>query len=333
MINKLFEKSILFFGICILHIIYILSMAYAGTIFYEDNQMKYITDNGIIASNSWIWLDPNNDSIAECYHFGKNGKLSINYESPFNQETNEEGQLIENGVVIKKMLSSGKIIKSPFEGNVDSLVIDTVDYDNGKKKKYAYVPIKNEKNGVIIKMVEIDDTFIGPVVIPDSGIIYTTGKSIDSNESVLTDGTVVKEPVVAGKNIKSFIVSSKKCNLDVDEAYIYGGIKWKNVIELRGNGSSIKINLKKNNYIYFEVANEMHYEDEKDILIYLDMYVDGKLFDSIEDFVDGEPLKYDEYFYDDEKTVELKLRVEGDYTNRRVYIRNGRLRKLKLDED
>lgn len=43
----------------------------------------YSNDYGEIAKDTWVWIDTNKDSIAECYRFDQNGHLSINYKDKY----------------------------------------------------------------------------------------------------------------------------------------------------------------------------------------------------------------------------------------------------------
>lgn len=118
----------------------------AGEMVNIDGSEKYrIEDDGTIARNIWVWIDDNSDSIAECYRFDENGNLAINYKDRYGKETNEKGQLIEDGIVVKKYLSSGLIVNrnSTPANEVSGNEIDTIDPNQivvkdkwtGKEKK------------------------------------------------------------------------------------------------------------------------------------------------------------------------------------------------------
>ncbi len=94
----------------------------------------------------------------------------------------------------------------------------------------------------------------------------------------------------------------------------------------------VKFTLNGNNYIRFEVAHNNHSKEEKDTDITLDMYVDGKLHDSFDEFVDGEPQVVEEYL-ESVKTVELKVNIKSGSIGRTIYIRNGRLKKVRIKDE
>ena len=118
------------------------------------------------------------------------------------------------------------------------------------------------------------------------------------------------------------------CNISVKEAYIYGGDKWEDVLMLNGNGASVKFLIENNNYIRFEVADD---SNKNDVEISLDMFIDGKLIGSFDEFVKSKPQVVEEYL-ENAKIVELKLNILSRYKSRKVYIRNGRFKKIK-DKD
>ena len=335
------KKSIRIF----LHIVICISItaniSFAGDLLEIDGTMMYANDYGEIAKDTWVWIDTDKDSIAECYRFDSEGHIASNYKDKYGKATNEKGQLIENGEVIRKMLSTGKIIKNsdvPESGIAKST--GSVINPKPKYEKDKWTNIEKE-----IKVYEtnaIDETIDGKVIyaksdkdeidilngdMAESGTIYANGKA-----SELSDGVKENRNIVAGKDFRRFISSKKKCTEKLSSAYIYGGAYWEDVLALSGNGASVKFTLNGNNYIRFEVAHNNHGEEEKDTNITLDMYVDGKLYDSFDEFVDGEPQVVEEYL-EKAKTVELKVHIESGSIGRTVYIRNGRLKKVKIKDE
>ena len=108
-LGMIFDKKAVFIHIIIFSFV-IVNVSFAGRLLTVDGVTAYHTDEGEVAKNTWVWVDDNGDSIAECYRFDKDGHLAINYKDRYGKETNNEGQLIENGEVIKKMLSNGEIL-------------------------------------------------------------------------------------------------------------------------------------------------------------------------------------------------------------------------------
>lgn len=54
---------------------------------------------GMYPSNEWVWLDGNDDGIAECYCFDWEGYLYMNGWTPDGYYVNSDGAWTVNGVV------------------------------------------------------------------------------------------------------------------------------------------------------------------------------------------------------------------------------------------
>ena len=335
------EKIIKKVNFIVVAIIISINVSFAGTLIDVAGTIMYANDYGEIAKDTWVWIDTDKDSIAECYRFDVNGHFAPNYKDKYGKTTNDKGQLIENGEVIRKMLSNGEILNSkeaPGKG-----IIEFIGNIINPKPKYEKDKWSNkEKEIKVYETNAIDETIDGKVIYAkrdkdeidilngesaESGTVYANGKA-----SELRDGVQENKDIVAGKDFRRFISSKNKCTEKLSSAYIYGGAYWKDVLALSGNGASVKFTLNGNNYIRFEVAHNNHGEEEKDTNITLDMYVDGKLYDSFDEFVDGEPQVVEDNL-EKAKTVELKVHIESGSIGRTVYIRNGRLKKVKIKDE
>ena len=324
----------------ILSIFLVTIINYAGNLIEIDGFTMYSNDYGEIVKDTWVWIDTNRNSIAECYRFDVNGHLAINYKDRYGKETNDKGQLIENGEVIKKMLSNGEILKrheSPANGILEligNIINHKPKYEKDKWTKETYEINVYETNGieetidgkVLYAKSDDEEIDILNVEVAESGVIYSSGKA-----SVISDGVSENRDIVAGKDFRKYITSKNKCDEKVTETYIYGGSRWNDVLVLNGNGASVKFKLDKENFIRFEVAHQTHGEETRDTDITLDMFVDGKLIDSFDEFVDSEPQVVEEYL-EDAKTVELKVNIKSGSFGRKVYIRNGRFKKVKIKD-
>ena len=335
---SIYRKDISIFLYIVIWIIITINITFAGTLSDADGITVYLNDYGEIAKDTWVWIDTDKDSIAECYRFDKYGQIAKNYVDKYGRTSNEKGQLIENGEVIKKMLSNGEILnkrETPanyilgFLGNIinpkDKYSKDEL---TGKEmKEYETNSIRDIIDGQIIyskNAGDVVDILNGETA--ENGIIYANGKA-----SEISDGVEDNREIVAGKDLRRFISAKNKCIEKVSSVYVYGGIYWTDAIALNGNEASIKLTLDENNYIYFEVAHSNHSKEEKDIDITLDMYVDGKLYDSFDEFVDAKPQIVEDYF-ENAKTIELRVSIGSGAKSRSVYIRNGRLKKTKIKD-
>ena len=314
-------------------------LSFAGTIENVDGVVKYKLEDGEYAKATWVWIDDNSDSIAECYRFDENGNIAVYYKDRYGKETNEKGQLIEDGVVVKKYLSSGLIVgkNSTPANDVSGNEIETIDPNlivvkdkwTGKEKMvtvHETNSILETIDGEVINNRAREEIDILNGETAENGIIY-----VGERPSKIEDNVKTENEIIPGKDLRRYIKSKTKCKEKEIEAYIYGGKRWTDVIVLSGDGASLKIDLKDNNYIYFEVAHQNHREDAESAEMKLDMYVDGKWYSSYDEFVDGEPEIVEEVI-EDGKEIELRIVIESGAKGRKVYLRNGRLKKIKVKE-
>ena len=322
--------------ILILFILFIVSFVYAGNLVEVDGLIMYKTTSGEYAKNCWVWLDTNGDSVKECYRFDENGHIAKNYKGHDSRMTNDKGQLVENGFVMHK-LASGVIKKGDGTPYVEAKVSTGSIINNTGSKVLDSLPFVVEgRNGDTILTKRLKDEVVIPIdenISTISSIIYSNGGSgaistINSDVNAKTN-----KKIVAGKNIKNFITSKNNAKTDVEKVIIFGNEIWEDVIELRGNNSSIKVNIKNFNYMYFEVAEENHAVDnENDEFVSLDIYIDGELYETLEEFNEGEP-QIEEIEELDGKVLELNVKIEGKNKYRKVYIRNGRLKKIREKDE
>ena len=308
----------------------------AGTIENVDGTIKYKTSSGKFATDTWVWLDLNGDSVKECYRFNEDGHIAINYVGNDGRRTNDKGQLIENGFVMKK-LASGIVMKGDGTPYVDAIVSTGSVINNTGSRVLDNLPFEVVgRNGDLILTTSLKENTVVPIdknVSTGSNIIYSNGGSgaistINSDRSIKSNNHIV-----AGKDIKRYITAKNNAKVDVEKVIIFGNDIWEDVIELRGNNSSIKINTKNFNYMSLEIAEENHVVDkENDELLELLVYADGELIESLDEFVESEP-QVEEIEELDAKTVELKVKITGKNKNRRVYIRNGRLKKIREKDE
>lgn len=71
----------------------------------RPNAWWYDNGDGTYPTNQWMWIDGNNDGIAECYYFDNAGWAITQAESPDHYVTNELGQWTLAGVVQTRTVS------------------------------------------------------------------------------------------------------------------------------------------------------------------------------------------------------------------------------------
>ncbi len=80
-----------------------MSIAMAGTAFagwqQDGARWRWQQEDGSYFTNTWQWLDGNQDGIAECYYFGADGYMLANTTTPDGYQVNAEGAWTVNGIV------------------------------------------------------------------------------------------------------------------------------------------------------------------------------------------------------------------------------------------
>ncbi len=111
--------------------------AFAGS-WQSDANGWWLNDDGSYPANAWMWLDGNNDGIAECYYFNDNGYILSNTTTPDGKIVDAEGKWIDNGVVqmqqvaIPSDTAGHKIANVTYTANsiTDALAIQDWIYDS-----------------------------------------------------------------------------------------------------------------------------------------------------------------------------------------------------------
>ena len=329
-------KNILVVGV--LFVMLLNQIAYSGTIENVNGFVMYKTNSGGYAKSVWVWLDINGDSVKECYRFDEDGHIALNYIGNDGRATNEMGQLVENGFVMRK-LASGLVLKGDGTPYVNAKVSTRSVINNTGSRVLDDLRFEvAERNNDVILTTKLKEEVVIPIdksVSTGSNIIYSNGGS-GSISTINSDGSKSsnsRNRIVAGKDIKNYITAKHNVKVDVEKAIIFGNEVWEDVIELTGNSSSIKINTKNFNYMYLEIAEENHVIDkEHDDLTTLEVYLDGELYETLDEFEESEP-QVEEIEELGAKVVELKVRITGKNKSRRVYIRNGRLKKIREKDE
>ena len=321
----------------------IFEVTIAGHLITVDGVTAYHTDDGTVAKNIWVWIDDNSDGIEELYRFNELGMLATNYTHYDGKMTNDKGQLLEKGVVVRRMVGTGKVITNE-DIDYGPKIKETEEYLYGnilipksisKKLRQKIDDTWHLGSETLANDETIDGEIIDKVtgvykplsdVVPESGVIYSIGS--EEKVAISEEGKIIP-----GKNAVNFISSSNKFEKEAKDVIIFNGDTWENPMEMKGNRSSVKFLLNKYNYMYFEISNENHTNEtyRRPLDAALSIYSDGVLLEEIDDFYDGEP-QVVELDLDGKKTLELKLTIKNGNLSERVYINNARFRKIK-DED
>ena len=73
--------------------------AMAGVWKQDNVGWWYDNGNGTYPSNSWQWIDGDNNGTAECYYFDRTGYMLANTTTPDGYKVNALGAWVENGTV------------------------------------------------------------------------------------------------------------------------------------------------------------------------------------------------------------------------------------------
>ncbi len=65
----------------------------------RPNAWWYDNGDGTYPVSQWMWIDGNNDGVAECYYFDNAGWMIASQESPDHWVTNSDGAWTLGGVV------------------------------------------------------------------------------------------------------------------------------------------------------------------------------------------------------------------------------------------
>lgn len=351
--------SILIVALLINHI------AFAGSFFETDVGMKYMYDDGSIATG-WRWIDTNGDGICECYRFNENGVLAT--ESVIKGKSiNERGQWVVDGVVQQVFKSSGRPL---YETNRAFAAKDTnkyIEFGTGSEITTKRInATKKDMKSLLEADANKDEearlrSLVGPKAEfekPKEG--YLLGKNVKnlnrkkpvatrSTWYLIDDATKedeiiylsASESIVAGKDMREFVTASNKYTKVANNVKIWGGKVWNDVFVLQGNGAYAKFTTTeskkkskfKANYFTVEVAHQTHGESTADTYCAIELYLNGNLVSAYDSFCDDEPEIIEEWLDDGESNIELRAIVTGDAPGRKIYLRNARFRQLRERND
>ena len=85
-------------------------------------------EDGSYAKDQWLWLDGNQDGIAECYYFDENGYMLSDAVAPDGSQVDKDGAWIIDGVKQAKVLDTASGLASSDEASLgagDEISADT----------------------------------------------------------------------------------------------------------------------------------------------------------------------------------------------------------------
>ena len=337
---------------------------YAGSWQLDANGYYYLDDFGNRVLKQWRWIDDDGNGIAECYRFNEFGYIVTNHTFPGGLKVNGMGQLYDDQGIVYVFYQSKKRFYPNMDGGVK---VELPKPKNISTRSEATPSNLNPENIIdstnkkLVKGASDDNTInlVGPKgqapkkasesapslrIISKGTNLLKKMKTVPTakyeNKGFIDTIAMADEKdieamggIQPGKNLSNFVNVSTKFTKEVASTKIFGGSTWKHCMLLSGNEAYVKFDVKGFNYLTVEVAEQSHVvSDDNETYTYIEVFEDGESIAVYDGFNDSDPEIIELYFDEKEtKTIAFKLFVSGTYTTRKVYMRNGRLRKIKDD--
>ncbi len=184
---------------------------YAGEWKKDNIGWWYENDNGSYPTNSWQWIDGNNDGIAESYYFDGDGYLLTNTITPDGFQVNENGIWIINGLIQSKPVETESDVQIQVtEGDHNAIELSAGTYLVGEdlpagqyvaiNDGYCYVKIGADPNMNTLYASE-STSYCIPFEVKNGDWIYSAKGMIYSIDDIKLDLSKSGMYVV-GKHIK-----------------------------------------------------------------------------------------------------------------------------------
>ena len=187
--------------------------AFAGEWKQDTTGWWYVNDNGTYATNSWQWIDGNNDGISECYYFDPNGYCLQNTTTPDGYIVDVNGAWTVNGAIQTQAVAAQTTeaqTQEPTEENryglggresfdiikgmwIDGTIEDEADLREMCDTTFIGSPVIDELIQEILSTPQTTAQVqaIMPVEVDAGGyIVYLPDLHVTEEESVLYDSVV-----------------------------------------------------------------------------------------------------------------------------------------------
>ena len=121
--------------------------AMAGVWKQDNVGWWYDNGNGTYPSNSWQWIDGDNNGTAECYYFDRIGYMLASTTTPDGYQVNEWGAWTQNGIVQARNVKASKQVnytKSSNNKSSDDDEESSTTTKTTKKKQSQYLLYNKE---------------------------------------------------------------------------------------------------------------------------------------------------------------------------------------------
>lgn len=121
------------------------------------------TGSGNFAANEWLWIDGNNDGIAECYNFDGTSFMRSNTTTPDGYTVNENGAWTIDGVVQTKQVGQETAQQPDLEqNNITPLDLFSTE-PASKKNAYFHQNYRAKVGGQLSNVIRIGEVSDGYV--------------------------------------------------------------------------------------------------------------------------------------------------------------------------
>lgn len=178
----------------------------------------YDNGNGTYPSNSWQWIDGNNDGVAERYYFDRIGYMLASTTTPDGYQVNEWGAWTQNGIVQARNVKASKQVnytkssnnKSSDDDEESSTTTKTTKTTKKKQSQYLLYNKQYSHSSGFFDMKK-NVTVIGGDIWLDTLHFSGHGALVEfSNDAGYTGLKATVAPSVYG-----FIADGHACNLVV----------------------------------------------------------------------------------------------------------------------
>lgn len=240
--------------------------AFAGQWVQDANGWWYNNGNGTYPSECWQWIDGNQDGIAECYYFNRNGYCLLNTMTPDGYLVDETGAWTVNGVhqmktaeaekknggiatnresLTETELQKIKYLVQPL-GEADNNLNETSTTNWSKENifplLYRYLDIWAIKE-IDIGITPVREDFSGPqtMVYYDKEKVDLLMQSAFGHVWELPSSWVDVPVYQNGKNVVWVGTDPELCNLEIDKTYWKEGNLYVegNILETYTDGTKV----------------------------------------------------------------------------------------------
>ena len=128
--------------------------ASAGSWQSDVNGWWWLNDDGSYPVNTWMWLDGNNDGVAEYYYFNENGYMLANTTAPDGKTADADGKWIVDGVIQTMAVNMTPTVQQ--QAQIPAPVTVTLGMENALKQAKNYLDILSFSRSGLIGQLEFE---------------------------------------------------------------------------------------------------------------------------------------------------------------------------------